>query len=370
VVAVIDYGQDYDTTADLGTDLADLYQPIDWHELWATTSAEPDWLVPDIIERGRLHAIYAPRKHKKSLVTLVMVAALATGGPLFGRPNPHNRGLRVLYIDIENARDDIRQRLADAGYAPDDLANLAYFSFPSLPGLDSLSGAEHLLALVERHRPELLVLDTTSRVVTGKENDADTFRALYRYALAPVKARGVAVLRLDHAGKDVTLGQRGSSAKGDDLDTAWVVNVRGDTRITLRLDFQRTNHHPETVELLQRASPLRFIEKQPRSALTNARINELAEKLATAVGRLASEATRSPTPAPPPRRPNDSDDAHSGDNAGYRNRADVLLGSFAKGPVRSYSLSDLVSSHGTSDDGARDRVRNQDRLFGGRPLDG
>jgi len=77
-----------------------------------------------------------------------------------------------------------------------------------------------------------------------------------------------------------------------------------------------------------------------------------------------------PTPAPSPRRPNDSDDVHSGDNAGYRNRADVLLGSFAKGPVRSYSLSDLVGSHGTSDDGARDRVRNQDRLFSGRPLDG
>ncbi|MGH3549768.1 MAG: hypothetical protein ACRDQU_17010 [Pseudonocardiaceae bacterium] len=37
------------------------------------------------------------------------------------------------------------------------------------------------------------------------------------------------------------------------------MSIRDDTRITLRLDFQRTNHHPETVELVQRAAPLRFV---------------------------------------------------------------------------------------------------------------
>jgi hypothetical protein len=240
-------------------DLADLYEPIDWHELWKTTSDEPDWLVHGMIERGRLHALYAPRKQKKSLITLVIVAALVTGRPLLGKPNPHGRALRVLYVDIENARDDIRERLQTAGYGPDDLTNLIYLSFPSLPGLDSPTGGAHLLALVKRYEPDLLVLDTTSRVVTGKENDADTFRALYRHALAPIKATGTAVLRLDHAGKDVTLGQRGSSAKGDDLDTAWLITIRGTDRITLRLDFQRTNHHPQEIDLMQHTDPLRFI---------------------------------------------------------------------------------------------------------------
>jgi AAA domain-containing protein/Toprim domain-containing protein len=245
-------------SADGEESLAERYQPIDWHELWNGSAAEPQWLVDGLLERGRLHAIWAPRKHKKSLVTLVIVASLVTGQPLLGRPNPHGRALRVLYIDIENARDDIRQRLTDAGYGPGDLANLIYLSFPSLPGLDSAVGGTHLLALVERHTPDLLVLDTTSRVVTGKENDADTFRALYRHALAPIKATGTAILRLDHAGKDVTLGQRGSSAKGDDLDTAWLIIMHGDNRLTLQLDFQRTNHHPERIELVQHRNPLRF----------------------------------------------------------------------------------------------------------------
>lgn len=238
---------------------ADDYEPIDWDELWNTTTTEPDWLCPGILERGRLHAIYAPRKHKKSLFTLIMIAEMVSGHSLLGRPNPHETPLRVLYIDIENARDDIRQRLQDAGYGPRDLANLIYLSFPSLPGLDSPLGGEHLKALVERHKPDLVVLDTTSRVVTGEENDADTFRALYRNALAPIKSKGVAVLRLDHAGKDLTLGQRGSSAKGDDLDTAWLITKQGDDRLTLRLDFQRTNHHPQEIQFVQHADPLRFV---------------------------------------------------------------------------------------------------------------
>jgi hypothetical protein len=247
-------------TGDQAADsLANLYQPINWYDLWAHTSSEPDWLVPGIIERGRLHAIYAPKKHKKSLLTLVMVAALVTGRPLLGRPNPHGRAVRVLYIDIENSRDDIRQRLHDAGYGPDDLTDLPYYSFPSLPGLDSAAGGTHLLALIERQQPELVVLDTTSRVVTGKENDADTFRSLYRHTLAPIKALGLAVLRLDNAGKDPTLGQRGSSAKGDDLDTAWLVTMQGEDRITLRLDFQRSNHHPPQIELVRYLDPLRFV---------------------------------------------------------------------------------------------------------------
>lgn len=238
---------------------ADLYEPIDWDELWNTTTDEPDWLCPGILERGRLHAIYAPRKHKKSLFTLIMIAEMVSGHSLLGRPNPHDKPLRVLYIDIENARDDIRQRLQDAGYGPRDLANLIYLSFPSLPGLDSVIGGQHLLALVERHKPDLVVLDTTSRVVRGEENDADTFRALYRHALMPIKSMGVAVLRLDHAGKDLTLGQRGSSAKGDDLDTAWMITKQGEDRLTLRLDFQRTNHHPQEIQFVQHADPLRFV---------------------------------------------------------------------------------------------------------------
>ena len=44
---------------------------------------------------------------------------------------------------------------------------------------------------------------------------------MYRNTLAPLKQRGIAVLRLDHQGKDGSSGQRGSSAKDGDVDTIW-----------------------------------------------------------------------------------------------------------------------------------------------------
>ena len=51
----------------------------------------------------------------------------------------------------------------------------------------------------------------------GEENSADTYRALYRHALAPLKAARRTVVRLDHRGKDMkAAGARGSSAKNDD----------------------------------------------------------------------------------------------------------------------------------------------------------
>jgi hypothetical protein len=36
-----------------------------------------------------------------------------------------------------------------------------------------------------------------------------------------MKRRGITYLRLDHAGKDMSKGQRGASAKNDDVDLVW-----------------------------------------------------------------------------------------------------------------------------------------------------
>jgi hypothetical protein len=66
-----------------------------------------------------------------------------------------------------------------------------------------------------------VVIDTTSRAVEGEENDANTIRGFYRHTGIKLKAAGIGWARLDHAGKDVERGQRGSSAKNDDVDVVW-----------------------------------------------------------------------------------------------------------------------------------------------------
>ncbi|HET6899925.1 MAG TPA: hypothetical protein VFK70_16330, partial [Vicinamibacteria bacterium] len=63
--------------------------------------------------------------------------------------------------------------------------------------------------------------------VAGEENDADTVRAFYRHTGSRLKRMGVGYLRTDHAGKDHSKGQRGSSAKRDDVDVVWSMR-RGD----------------------------------------------------------------------------------------------------------------------------------------------
>lgn len=263
--------------------IVDRYTPIHWPDLWAdTTDDGPDWLVPDVLERGRSHALVAAAKSGKSLLTLDLVCGLVTGRSLLGRPSPHERAVRVLYVDLENALADIRERLDAFGVGPDDLAALAYYSFPSLPALDSATGGQHLLALAEHHNAELVIIDTVARVVTGPENDADTFRALYRHALSPLKAQGRAVLRLDNTGKDTTAGARGSSAKADDVDTVWHLVDHGEGRIALRLDRQRSGHHPETVDLIRRTL-------DPEVALRHVRVEPLSDPRLAALLRHLDE---------------------------------------------------------------------------------
>ncbi len=231
------------------------YPVLDWHELWKTARNEPEWLCEPLLEAGRVVALYSPAKTGKSLLTLEVAAALAAGRPVLG--NPARPPMRVLYVDLENSHDDLRQRLEDLGYGPDDLGDLRYLSFPSLPVLDSPIGGAHLLDVARRHDVRLVVLDTVSRIIGGEEDRADTFRALYRHAVMPLKAEGRAVLRLDHTGKDVTRGQRGSSGKADDVDAVWSLIRRNPDTFDLRRTHSRTNHGAEHLTLIRGSNPLR-----------------------------------------------------------------------------------------------------------------
>ncbi|MFI6903064.1 AAA family ATPase [Nonomuraea sp. NPDC050394] len=246
------------TSADATNAVAALYTPIDWPIAFSSQPEDVPWLVENLIERGRSIALYSPPKAGKSLLALEIAAALATGRPVLGQPaRPPER---VLYVDIENSQADIVERLTNLGYGPNDLKvlqeNLIYFSFPSLPVLDSASGGQHLLALAKHHRPVLVVIDTVSRVIEGSENDADTFANLYRHALAPLKGMGISVIRLDHSGKDLEKGQRGSSAKGADVDAVWLLVKVSETSLYLKREMSRANHGVPLIELRRRADPL------------------------------------------------------------------------------------------------------------------
>lgn len=257
-----DAGQDAGDRSGTGEDdeavaaeIAARYPQLDWHAEFAKAPEDVEWIAYPVFEAGRLYSVYSPAKAGKSLFTLDVAAALATGRAPFtySARDP----LHVLYVDMENSPTDLVERLQDFDYGPDDIAeHLHYLSFPNLPALDSARGGNELMLAAAYYQAQVVVIDTVSRTIAGKENDSDTFHALYRHAMAPLKRLGITVIRLDHSGKDEEKGMRGSSAKVSDVDVAWKLTKTGEERLRLDRTASRNSHSPEYVVIEQKQAPL------------------------------------------------------------------------------------------------------------------
>jgi hypothetical protein len=224
-------------------------QTVNWDEFWADDTDPEDWLIHPIIPRGRAVALYAPAKAGKSTILLAAIAAACTGKPVLGH---HTQPpCTVLYLDYEMTRHDLAERLTLLGYGPtDNLTKLHYALLPTLPPLDTAAGAHALLTHATTIGADLVAVDTFGRAVQGEENESDTVRNFYRHTGQALKAAGIAVVRTDHAGKDKTKGQRGSSAKNDDVDLIWSLE-RTDTGVILRRTHSRITWAKEAITIDQ-----------------------------------------------------------------------------------------------------------------------
>ncbi len=261
-----------------GEDVRAQFPRIDWEALWADDSVD-EWIIEPILPARRLVAIYSAPKVGKSLLMLELAAAVATGRPVLGCTPDRPR--RTLYVDFENdPKSDVRERLKAMGYGPADLDRLDYLSFPSLSALDGAQGGDELMRAVAAYGSEVVVIDTVSRAVSGKENENDTWLAFYRHTGLHLKRAGVALVRLDHAGKDEAKGQRGGSAKEGDVDAVWRLSevVHGET---YRLHC--THHRMPVAEPLLTLHRVRVpylhhvVDPRGRVAAFDARVEHLAD---------------------------------------------------------------------------------------------
>jgi hypothetical protein len=228
---------------------------IDWPTFWTRERNVSDWLVDPVLPAGRGVAIYSPAGTGKSLLSLDLSARVATGARCLNQPAGHPR--HVLYVDLEMTEDDLQERLEDMGYGPaTDLSFLHYYLLPDLSPLDTPTGGLELTELAQRHQADLAVIDTTTRTLVGNENDADTIRNFWRYTGSRLKADGRTLLRNDHAGKDSDRGQRGSSAKNDDVDIVWELTA-SESGLRLKAKKRRLRWVPELVDLVVIDDPTR-----------------------------------------------------------------------------------------------------------------
>jgi KaiC/GvpD/RAD55 family RecA-like ATPase len=207
-----------------------------------------EWIIPDVIARGRAVALVAAPKTGKSLLTLSLVVDAV------------REGFKVMYLDYEMSQFDLRDRLVSMGMTADNIAalnGLFYVSFPSLNKLNFENEAKALTDQATAIGAELVVIDTLSRVYDGKENDADTFNDFAKYTGNMMKKANIAVLRLDHTGHDEKGRARGSSVKQADVDATWILN-KTDDGVKLKLSESRVPWMPQEVIYRKTEEPLRF----------------------------------------------------------------------------------------------------------------
>lgn len=224
------------------------YSPVIWAEL-AKEEWELAWLVEGFWPTGKHVHLFAAHKTGKSLLSLWVAVSLAIGrDPFTGAPIPKRH---VSYFDWEMTRQDLQERLFDMGLAnameAGQLEYLHYHLYPPIGFLDTQEGGIKLLQWVNQDGSDVVVLDTLSRTVKGEENSNDTYRDFFNFTGAALKARNVAMLRLDHEGHQEGKS-RGASSKADDVDLVYQLK-QTDEGLQLVKKFSRIAYVSSTITL-------------------------------------------------------------------------------------------------------------------------
>jgi RecA-family ATPase len=159
-------------------------------------------IIPTIVNTGQIVSLVGQGGTGKSLLMFDIAMALAAGQSVLGHPPAEP--MTVLYIDMENPVGEVYKRRHDLGYGDDTLEGLMYYHMPNLPPLDAHAGGKFIEAFAAKHSPDLVILDTISKLVAGEESKADTWQDLYKYAMVPLRRDNRGVFILDHQGHDAT----------------------------------------------------------------------------------------------------------------------------------------------------------------------
>lgn len=193
------------------------------------------WIVPDLIPAGDITLLSGDGGTGKSLLSLQLCVAVATGGEWIGEmPEPGS----AIFLTAEDDFDEVHRRLAAIHPA---LADLRSLQIISLAGKDALLAVSDksghlsptpLYAAVEQairdHRPSLLVLDTLADLYGGDEIKRAEARAFIGLLRRFCIEFGITIVLLSHPSL-----QGLSSGSGTSGSTAWSNSVRS------RLYFER-----------------------------------------------------------------------------------------------------------------------------------
>jgi hypothetical protein len=193
--------------------------------------AEPEWLVEGMFCRGDYWSLFGPSEVGKSLLALDWALQMA------------RNGIRVLYLDMENPSHVLKARFKKMGAKYEDFVNLRLEQFPEMGDLALAAGAKQLHEKVDKHKAEVVILDTISKFSqTGQATHSDRWQKMYNESFKPLLAKGISIGQLDHTGLSDKTRERDSSAKRDNVSVAWAVTWRGKDKLTMTRAKNRPNY--------------------------------------------------------------------------------------------------------------------------------
>lgn len=229
----------------------DTDERVDWDALWLDNMGvekAPRWLIEGVMERGELAALFGAPGCRKSLLALLWVLQLI------------RHGEHVLYLDRENPQREVYRRLMSMGATPAELARLEFRSFPDWL-VDTEDGAAAILRSAAGKA--LVVFDSWARFfASGNQSDDGPANQAYANVLLPLRAAGVAVLRLDHTGVADQKRPSGTIVKTADIDHGWHMNTAGDSS-TLTHTKSRSGQGVDVLPLAWLSGPLRVEAARP-----------------------------------------------------------------------------------------------------------
>lgn len=194
---------------------------------------EPEWIVENYIPKSGMVLLCGEAEKGKTWFALDLAIELTRGGKWLGQfPVKQSK---VLYIDEEKPKAFFKKRLrllSNAKEYTPTSTSLA-FSFQKGMKLDRERGIKLFTKLLEKHQPDVVILDAFADFLTGKENDVSdilkiydllkmmrkkyntTFVIIDHEKQAMMDRQGKVIINEEYLGNDV----RGSKSKRNVVDT-------------------------------------------------------------------------------------------------------------------------------------------------------
>lgn len=171
------------------------FKPLDL----SRPATKPNWLLDNWVAKGDVTLVSGREGLGKSWLTKGLSVAVLEGHDEFIGQRVMSHG-RVLYIDQENPEDDVRRRLKKLGLERAVHTGKVRFLHDQNIRLDR--DPDTLLDEALDFDPELIIIDSLTRVHTQDENSAGQMAALFNDGIQPLARRtGAAVVLIHHDNK-------------------------------------------------------------------------------------------------------------------------------------------------------------------------